>query len=230
MVHDIARRLWRRGPLSPAGVRRHRDRHQQGQSVVEFALVIPTFLIMLMAIIEFAFLMNGQLSISFATRDAALIAGEAGNGVGSDCVVLQKVREDVTAPANAANITKILIYRTNAIGQPLDTSGSVTTFGSAGQAVNTYVPGTTTCTFADGATLTVPYILQGTAGYPESARCNAIRGTAAGCLAGHPGLDTIGVQVTYNAEWRTPLHTLIGLMGSGWTLTQSNQMRLEPVL
>ena len=51
-----------------------------------------------------------------------------------------------------------------------------------------------------------------------------------GCQAGHTGLDTIGVLVTYNDTWKTPLHNLIGLMGSGWNLTQSNLMRMEPVL
>jgi hypothetical protein len=184
-----------------------------------------------MAVIEFAFLMNGQLSINYATRDAALIAAEAGSGVGADCVILEKVEQDVTAPANPANIGQVQIFWTNANGQPLDTSGNITTFGSGSQAADTYHrTGSTTCTFADGTTLTVPYSLQGTAGYPDSARCNAILGTAAGCQAGHPGLDTIGVVVTYGDTWRTPLHNLIGLLGSGWTLTQSNEMRMEPVL
>ncbi len=202
-----------------------------GQSLVEFALVIPIFLIVLMAVIEFAFLLNGQLAINFATRDAALIAAEAGNGVGADCVVLQKVEEDVSAPANRANISKVQIFWTNANGQPLDTSGNVTTFGSGSQAADTYSrTGTTTCTFADGTTLTVPYSLSGTANYPESARCSDVQGTLEGCQAGHPGIDTIGVQVTYFDSWRTPLHNLIGLLGTGWTLTESNQMRMEPVL
>jgi Flp pilus assembly protein TadG len=222
MVHEIERR---RRPR-----RLHAERKSRGQALVEFALAFPFFVVLLMALIEFAFLMNGQLSISYATRDAALIAAEAGNGVGSDCLILQKVQQDVTAPANAQNITEIVIYWTNSVGQSLDTSGAVTAFGSANQAVDRYVPGTMTCTFADGATLTVPYQLQGAALYPESARCNAIRGTGSGCLAGHTGLDTVGVQVTYNASWRTPLHGLIGLSGNGWTLVQSNQMRLEPVL
>lgn len=202
-----------------------------GQSMVEFALVIPIFLVVLMGVIEFAFLMNGQLSINFATRDAALIAAEAGNAVGADCVVLQKVEQDVTEPANPANISKVQIFWTNANGQPLDTNGNVTTFGSSSQAADTYTrSGSTTCTFADGTTLTVPYSLSGTATYPYSARCSDVRGTAEGCQAGHPGIDTIGVQVTYSDSWRTPLHNLIGLLGSGWTLTQSNQMRMEPVL
>lgn len=206
------------------------DRGAPGQALVEFALAFPVFVILLMGLIEFSFLMHGQLSISYATRDAALIAAEAGNGVGSDCVILRKVAQDVTSPADVANISQILIYWTNAAGQPLNTAGGVTAFGSANQAADKYVPGSTTCTFSDGTTLTVPYSLQGAAQYPDSARCNAIRGVAAGCQAGHPGLDTIGVQVTYNATWRTPLHGLIGLPGTGWTLTQSNQMRLEPVL
>ena len=202
-----------------------------GQSLVEFSLVIPLFLVILMAVIEFAFLLNGQLSINFATRDAALIAAEAGNAVGADCVVLQKVEQDVSAPANRANISQVQIFWTNADGQPLDTSGNITTFGSATQAADTYTRlGSTTCTFADGTTLTVPYSPVGTASYPDSARCSDILGTKEGCQAGHPGIDTIGVQVTYFDTWKTPLHNLIGLLGSGWTLTESNQMRMEPVL
>jgi Flp pilus assembly protein TadG len=203
---------------------------------VEFSLVIPLFLVLLMAVIEFAFLMNGQLAINYATRDAALIAAEAGNaGLDAqsddlaDCVILQKIQQDVTAPANTSNISQVQIYWTNASGQPLDTGGNVTTFGSPTQAANVYVPGSTTCTFPDSTTLTVPY-KETTSRYPSSSRCNAILGTAAGCLAGHSGLDTIGVQVTYQDAWKTPLHNLIGLMGNGWTLLQSNQMRMEPVL
>lgn len=209
------------------------DRHvrESGQALVDFALVFPLFVVMLMALLEFTFVLNGQLSINFATRDAALIGAEASNAVGADCVILQKVEQDVTAPADKANITQAQIFRTNSNGQPLDTSGNVTTFGSGSQAANTYTrTGSTTCTFSDGTQMTVPYSLAGSAAYPESSRCNAILGTAAGCQAGHPGLDTIGVLVVYTDTWRTPLHTLLGMMGSGWTLTQSNEMRMEPVL
>jgi hypothetical protein len=185
----------------------------------------------MMGIFEFGFLFNGLLSINFATRDAALIAAEAGNDVGSDCVILEKIEQDVTAPANPANISQVQIYWTDDNGQLLDTTGAVYTGSGDTQAVNTYTrTGSTTCTFVDGTTLTVPYTLQGTANYPTTARCNAIEGTTEGCQAGHTGLDTIAVQVTYSDTWRTPLHNLIGLMGTGWTVTQSNQMRMEPVL
>jgi hypothetical protein len=184
-----------------------------------------------MALIEFAFVLNGQLAINFATRDATLIAAEAGSAAGADCVVLEKIDQDVTAPADRANIAQVQVFWTNANGQPLDTSGNVTTFGSGSQAADTYKrTGSTTCTFVDGTQLTVPYSLQGLATYPESARCSNVLGTAEGCQPGHPGIDTIGVEVSYTDAWRTPLHNLIGLLGNGWTLTQSNQMRMEPVL
>jgi Flp pilus assembly protein TadG len=224
------------GPADRPAVRRSPGR-QRGQALVEFSLVIPLFITIFLAVFEFAFLMNGQLTINYATRDAALIAAEAGNagadGNGddlADCVILQKVEQDVSAPAAGANISQVQVFWTNADGQPLSTTGSVTTFGSGTQAANIYSrTGSITCTFPDGTTIVVPYTqTKGT--YPSANRCNAISGPTAGCVTGHPSIDTIGVQIIYSDTWKTPLHTLISLMGSGWTLTQSNQMRMEPVL
>ncbi len=200
-----------------------------GQALVEFALVIPVFLVLLMGLIEFAFLMNGLLSINYASRDAALIGAEAGNGLGADCQILAKVEQDVSAPASVANITEVQIYWTSSTGQLLDPNGNVT--AGPGQAVDSYTrTGSTTCRLPDGTSKTVPYSLDGPATYPDSARCNDIGGTSEGCLAGHPGLDTIAVAITYHDSWRTPLHGLLGLLGNGWTLTESNPMRMEPVL
>lgn len=48
----------------------HRAR---GQTLVEFALTFPLFLVVLFGIIEFAFLFNAQLSLNYATRDASLV-------------------------------------------------------------------------------------------------------------------------------------------------------------
>ncbi len=62
-------------PCRRAALRRRHER-DKGQSLVEFAFVIPIFLVLLIGVIEFAFLMNANLSISYATRDAALVAAE----------------------------------------------------------------------------------------------------------------------------------------------------------
>jgi len=193
-----------------------RDR-ARGQGLVEFSLAIPVFLTVMMAILEFGFMFNSWISLNYATRNAALLAAEAGNGSGADCVILAQVEKDVSAPADKANIQQVQIQWT-------DVNGNIQ---NSGAAVNNYNrTGSTTCTLPDNSTLTVPYTLQGTAGYPDSARCNVVNG----CGTGHPGLDTIGVEVTYLHKWRTPFPGLVGLSGNGWTLVQSNQMRMEPIL
>ena len=64
--------------------------------------------------------------------------------------------------------------------------------------------------------------------YPPADRCNVING--ASCALGQSQLDTIGVQITYNYTWHTPLKSLLGFTGGGWTVVKSNAMEMEPVL
>ena len=71
-------------------IRRGTD--ERGQTLVEFALVFPIFFVLLMGMIEFGLVFNALLSINFASRDGSLIAAEAGNAVGSDCVILEQGR------------------------------------------------------------------------------------------------------------------------------------------
>jgi Flp pilus assembly protein TadG len=190
----------------------------RGQALVEFALVFTIFVTMLMGFLEFAFVFNALLSIGHATRDAALIAAEAGNNPGADCAILAQVEKDVSAPANPAQITQVVIYRS-------DQNGTV-----LGGQQNAYTrTGSTTCPMADGSSLTVPYTISGTAAYPASGRCNVQLGCPTATDPNHP-LETIGVKVVYQHLWVTPLANLVALGGTGTTLTQSNAMRMEPVL
>lgn len=192
-------------------------------------MVFPIFLVLLLAIIEFGFAFNALLSITYATRDAALIAAEGGStagvdgsgrDVGADCLILQAVGRDVTAPADGNMITEVRIFRATISGTQL---GSVANVYHRG--------GPTQCTYAMG-TISVPYVLVGSVGYPGSDRCDVV----AGCpndMSGfpHPGLDTIGVQITYQYPWHTPMASLLGNGGTGgYTLLRANATRMEPVL
>jgi len=47
---------------------------QKGQSVVEFALLVPFLLILMMGIIEFGYLINCHVSVANATREGARAA------------------------------------------------------------------------------------------------------------------------------------------------------------
>lgn len=199
-----------------------------GQVLVEFALIVPIFLLVFMAVLEFGFVFNALLSINYATRDAALIAAEAGStagvdgsgrDVGADCLILQKVDDDVTAPADVNRITEVRIYRSNLSGTQLGSIANVYRRG-----------GPTTCTYASG-TITVPYALFGSVGYAGGNRCDVL----AGCPddssgVPHPGLDTIGVEVAYQHLWRTPFPAMIGGGGTGFNMSKANATRMEPVL
>lgn len=185
---------------------------------MEFALVFPIFVTMLMGIIEFSFMFHALLSIGHASRDAALVAAEAGDDSAADCVILQQVEEDVSAPAQADRIEQVVIYRANQNGTVLNGEQNVYTR-----------TGSTTCTLPDNTVLTVPYTTS-SASYPSTSRCNILAGSVGGCDAGRATVDTIGVQISYRHTWVTPLANLVSLGGSGTTLVQSNAMRMEPVL
>lgn len=201
-----------------------RRRRTRGQSLVEFALVFPLFILLVMSVVEFAFAFNANLAIAFASRDAALVAAEAGDGLGSDCAIIQAVINDVGAPADANQITAIEIYWSDQNGN-FKSAGASNIWNHSGT--------TTTCNYPDGTSLTVPY-QQATNGYPETSRCNVV----AGCGGTHtPSVDTIGVRVNYQYTWKTPIRGLVGLAGngpvwsgSGWNFARSNAMRMEPVL
>lgn len=186
----------------------------KGQALVEFAFVFPIFMVLLTAVIEYGFLMNANLASSYATRDASLVAAEAGNTKGADCAILKKIEDDINGPSDPRNITTVKIY----LADP--------TTGAIGSKVNTYTRSTTPslpCTLG-GASFNLNYASPGSIGYDETTRCNIVNVSACG------GLDTIGVQITYNYTWHTPLKSLLGFTGAGWTVVRSNAMEMEPVL
>lgn len=210
-------------------LRHPRPGRTEGQSLAEFALVFPLFLIIIFSILEFAFVFNALLSVGHAARDAALIAAEAGNSAAADCMTLRSIEADIGAPASAKRVQNVLIFRSDANGT-IKNSNSYSRSGS------------TTCTMADGSKVTVPYSAT-TTGYKPIGRCNVVKG----CCKDATGavtpliettcppnttlqtLDTIGVRITYRHNFITPLATFVAL-GGGRTLTQSTTMRMEPVL
>lgn len=183
-------------------------RASHGQSLVEFALVIPIFLTMLIALVEFAFVFNAVLATNFASRDAALLAAEAGSDGGADCAVLKAVESDIGAPANRTQIQSVEIFEATPAGAQ---TGSATVYARTG---------TYNCTLPDGTAVSLPYSRTAN-GYAMANRCNIL----AGC-GGQP-LDHVGVRVTYRHTWRTPFGTTFGPF---LDVMKSNSMRMEPVL
>ena len=202
-----------------------RARRTRGQTLVEFALVFPLFILLVMSVIEFAFAFNANLAIAFASRDAALVGAEAGDGLGSDLAIIKSVLDDVGPPADRAQVTSVEIFWSDQNGNYKNADSSLANIWLAG--------GSTSYTYPDLSVITVPFH-QTQNGYREDQRCNIV----AGCGGSHmPSVDTIGVRVAYQYTWKTPLKGLVGLAGNGpvwsgtgWNFARSNAMRMEPVL
>src|SRR5438067_10038613 len=169
-------------------------RSEIGQAIVEFALLLPALVLLLVGLMEFSLVWNSRNTVLFASRDGSMLAAEGGSLDGTDCVVLQRVDGDVVSPSAAVRIQQISIYWSDRNGDQIGSNQNVYTR-----------TGSTSCTYPDGTTITVPYTLT-TAGYLESARCS----TLAGCGGSHPTVDTIGDRLTYQPFCATGFLRLAG--------------------
>jgi Flp pilus assembly protein TadG len=196
---------------------------RHGQTLVEFALVIPIFLIIFISVIEFGFMLNATLAVNFATRDAALIAAEAGNADLADCTILRYVENDISEPLSDAQIQSVTIYQADRAGQPVPGVQNVYTRS-----------GSTECVFSATDTVDLPYTATSSA-YPTEDRCNELAGCAVDGSPGvHVPLDSIGVRVTYRYPYHTPIGNLLPFLPGASTgyldFTWANVMRMEPIL
>lgn len=68
-----------------------RARHETGQSLVEFALVLPIFLLILMAIVDFGWAFRGYIVTTNAAREGARWAVIGAPAAGDDGVIAHTV-------------------------------------------------------------------------------------------------------------------------------------------
>jgi Flp pilus assembly protein TadG len=182
-----------------------RGRRARGQALVEFSLVIPIFLTLILAIAEFSFLLVVKVGTTDAAQDAVQYASELGQTANADFYILQLVEKDMAAPIDRTRIQSVSIFWTDPTG--------------ANKGADTYTrSGTWTLN-----SVTIPYSVSGTKGYPEASRCNTVSASVCG------GVQWIGVTVTYKYAWITPLPNLVGLGSSPPTFVQTSTSRLEPI-
>ncbi len=169
-----------------------------GQGLVEFALVIPIFVALLMGVIEFGFLYNNLLTVQYAARQGVSAAAQAGGVDGADCSILNAVEHALTPPINHQRVEFVDIFQSDAAGDIVP------------GVVNHYVrSGTLDCP----GTGTQPYTLIGPEGYPQVGRRDALV----------EGLDVIGVRVGYQYVGMTPV-----AFGRTWDLADGATLRMEP--
>ncbi len=178
--------------------RRRGRRATSGQTLVEFALVLPLFMALMMGVLEFGILYNNLLTIQFAARQGVSAAAQAGAVDGADCSILNAVEEALTSPVDRSEVAAVEIFLSDTAGDAVPGR------------VNTYTRvGTLDCP----GTGDQPYTLVGTEGYVQVDRIDTLAG----------GLDIIGVRIDYDYHGITPIGA-----GRIWALTDGATLRMEP--
>lgn len=177
-----------------------------GQGLVEFAAVVPVFLFILLGILEFGFVFDHHLTISYATREGARAGAALANGGGPlGCgagrspnwtsvdpqiiAAVQRVLASPGSPIALERVTEIRIYKATATGDEV-----------AG-AVNVWVYDPTGGPMVDGRALDFS---PQTVGWPACARTNA---------TANP--DSLGVSLRYTYQFVTPLAAIGAFFGGG---------------
>ena len=87
----------------------------RGQTMTEFALVVPVLLLLIMGVLDGALLMFSVGTARYATAEGSRIASTLGNAATTDTQVVQVIRDNV-GTTRLFDVTEIDIYRLNQDG------------------------------------------------------------------------------------------------------------------
>jgi TadE-like protein len=177
-------------------------RRERGQGIVEFALVLPIFMMLLLIILEFGLAFNHSLTVGLATREGARVGAALATGGVTDCTDTQTINVDqqiiaglqriLKSPGSdvvMSHIAQVRIYKATVTGAEV---GPVNIWTYAGPGLGpTADPGPP----ADKLDFT-----QQSVGWKACDRNNGA----------NP--DSIGVAVRYNYALQTPLGSFMNAM------------------
>lgn len=200
--------------------RRHRD--ARGQALVEFSILVPVFMLILIGVLEFGFVFDEAMTITYATREGARSGAAFANGNSTTMVcntsadvdkyivaAVQRVLEGPGSRVVPAKVSEIRIYNANNAG-----------FQIGGQA-NIWTPAAHSGPTVDGRALD---FAQSASGWNACTRNNV--------WVGNTPPDSIGVSIRYRYEFVTPLSAIFGFFGppgpAGLDITDHTVMALNP--
>lgn len=189
----------------------------RGQGVVEFAIILPVFLMLLLGVLEFGFAFDHHLTLEYATREgartgAALANGGNPRGCGTgqspdrslvDLEIVAAVERVLTSPGSPIAVDQvgsIRIYRADAKGDQIGGDANVWT----------YTPGVGP--MVGSSRLDFSPVVPGagdTVGWRACARDNTWDRRVSPPIAP----DSIGVSITYTYRPVTALSVIMGFFG-----------------
>jgi Flp pilus assembly protein TadG len=182
---------------------------ERGQSFVEFALVLPVCMLLLMIMLEMGQAFNHKLTVGYASREGARTGAALANGGATSCAtpdpagvdqqVIAAAQRILKSPGSnvvMSDISQIRIYKATATG------------AESGSLVNiwTYTPGAGP-DLDPGPGVDRLDFSQSSAAWPACGRNNGI----------NP--DSLGVRVNYTYRLTTPLQSVVAMIGGSQSAT-----------
>jgi Flp pilus assembly protein TadG len=192
--------------------------------LVEFALVLPVFLLLLLVMFEFGFAYNHSLTVGLATREGARTGAALANGGATSCsggndpnkidaqivAGVQRILKSPGSDVEMSDVQSVRIYKADSSGNQIGSYVDVWAYTGSGSGPDV-IPG--------NGTERIDFT-QSSTGWPVCSRDNG----------SNP--DALGVQVRYRYRLKTPLASLVGfLQGNQTTTIQMNDqtvMNLDP--
>ena len=86
-----------------------------GQTMTEFALVVPILLVLIMGVLDGALLLFSVGTARYAASEGSRVASQAGSAAAADTLVLQIIRNNV-GTTRLFDVTEVDIYKLNQDG------------------------------------------------------------------------------------------------------------------
>jgi Flp pilus assembly protein TadG len=99
-------------------------RAQRGQALVEFALIFPVILLLVVGATDVSTLLDNHLDAVYAARAGARIGSILGTAPATDCAIIGAVRASLSATRNL-QLQRIVIYDASATGAPIGSESDV---------------------------------------------------------------------------------------------------------
>ena len=203
--------------------RRQPERGGRGQAVVEFTLVVPVMVLLMLGMLEFGFAFNHHMTIEYATREGARTGSALAKGGSTNCVggvdaqsidsqvvaAVQRILKSPGSMVSMADVADVRLYKSDSTGN------------QTGSQVNVwqYTPGAGPDLDPGVAVDRLDFTASST-GWPV---CNRSSG---------PNPDSIGVRISYTYRFSTPLGSLMSFLGgsglSRLTINDQTVMALNP--
>ena len=207
------------------GVREHE--RQRGQGLVEFTLVLPIILVLVLSVAELGLIFGKLSSLGYGTREGARTGSALAQGYIDDCIAdpgnnkvdavlvaaVQRILKSPDAGIDLRKVQEIRIFKASS-PSGAETPGRVNIWTYAGPGMGPEVDPGPGAAYLD--------FVPGMVGWPA---CDRLDGTPVGPI------DSIGVTIKYTYDFVTPFPSVVNAIFGGNlspTLTETTVMAVNP--